>query len=116
MRIRENPCRPVRLAQGRLYRTRLFFPISLGTSVPGFLMPPLRGWIFEGFGSPVSPWGFGSHPRSQCPAGASSSVAAFAIAAATSSRTLATTGTWASASVHFLASMYSRTAAMGLAP
>jgi len=46
----------------------------------------------------------------------SSSSAAFPIAAAASSSTFPTVGTWASASAHFFSSMYSRTAAMGLAP
>jgi len=34
--VRENWCRP--------YGTRSLFPLAPGTSVPGFHMPPLRGW------------------------------------------------------------------------
>jgi len=36
--MRENVCRP--------YGTRVHSPDSPGTSVPGFHMPPLRGWSF----------------------------------------------------------------------
>ena len=39
--MRENQCRPC--------GTRLLFQLLPGTSVPGFHMPPLRGWISVGF-------------------------------------------------------------------
>jgi hypothetical protein len=35
---------PSTASQGRLFGTRLFFPLAPGTSVPGFPMSPLRGW------------------------------------------------------------------------
>ena len=44
--VRENWCRP--------YGTRTFVPLSPGTSVPGFHMPPLRGWSFGGACSTAS--------------------------------------------------------------
>jgi hypothetical protein len=31
-------------------KTRVPLPFCPGTSVPGFPMTPLRGWILEGFG------------------------------------------------------------------
>ena len=37
MSVRENRCRPS--------GTRVSYPLSPGTSVPGFHMPPLRSWI-----------------------------------------------------------------------
>jgi len=44
MRVHENLCRP--------YGTRVPYPLLPGTSVPGFHMPPLRGWILQIFVDP----------------------------------------------------------------
>jgi len=43
--VRENFCRPLRQAQGKLYGTRSLLPRLPRTYVRGFILSPLRGWM-----------------------------------------------------------------------